>query len=179
MCESRRKLPLPGGVVPVPNSLVDEVLPTLRDTELRVLLVVLRQTWGWRDVTTGKHKARDWLTSGQLQRRTGRAGEAVSSAVDGLVRRGLIVVEDAWGRPLATAEERRRHLGKLYFKPGDMWKTPGSRLPGKPKTTTYTRDKSKNADAPLGKNPGDERRTGAVVIRGEGWSRAGELRCCE
>ena len=33
---------------PVPVRLVDTVMPRLKDTELRVLLVVLRQTWGWR-----------------------------------------------------------------------------------------------------------------------------------
>ncbi len=33
---------------PVPTRLVDTVMPRLRDTELRVLLIVLRQTWGWK-----------------------------------------------------------------------------------------------------------------------------------
>ena len=33
---------------PVPTRLIDTVLPHLKDTELRVLLVVLRQTWGWK-----------------------------------------------------------------------------------------------------------------------------------
>ncbi len=124
---------------PVPIRLVDEVMPHLKDTELRVLLVVLRQTWGWqadRWSDSGRHngrhkplhrknyghKRRDWLSHRQLCRRTGRGSEAVSGAVASLSASGLIVVEDAAGNPLMTPEERRRCLGRLYFRAGDMWK---------------------------------------------------------
>jgi len=45
---------------PVPVRLVDTVMPRLKDTELRVLLVVLRQTWGWRmDRTSARKKEAD------------------------------------------------------------------------------------------------------------------------
>lgn len=108
------------GSFPVPNALVDALLPSLKDTELRVLLVVMRQTWGWTDPKTGRPKARDWLTHGRLKRATGRASEAVSAAVDGLVRRDLLVVEDAAGRTLATPAERRRLAAALYFRPGSQ-----------------------------------------------------------
>ncbi len=118
---------------PVPLRLVDEVMPRLRDTELRIMLVVLRQTWGWRadrseggkhkhgEKHGGKHKRRDWLSHRQLCRRTGRGSDAVSGAVASLVEAGLLVVEDAGGTALATAEERRRCLSRLYFRPGDVW----------------------------------------------------------
>ncbi len=119
---------------PVPLRLVDEVMPRLRDTELRVMLVVLRQTWGWRadrsvadgkhkqeEKHAGKHKWWDWLSHRQLCRRTGRGSDAVSGAVASLVTAGLLVVEDAGGTVLATPEERRRCLGRLYFRPGDVW----------------------------------------------------------
>ena len=109
---------------PVPVRLVDEVMPGLRDTELRVLLVVLRQTWGWRADRFGEngaHKRRDWLSHRQLCRRTGRGSDAVSAAVASLSASGLIIVEDAGGRPLPTPEERRRCLGRLYFRLGEMW----------------------------------------------------------
>jgi len=106
-----------GGTTPVPNRLLDRVMPGLRDSELRVLLVVVRQTLGWQ---AGPHpsqrKERDWLTQSQLMRRTGRASEAVASAVDSLVRGGLIDVLDRDGTPLTTPAERRRHLGRLYYR---------------------------------------------------------------
>ena len=113
---ARPRAEFTGGTVPVPNALFDDLLPTLRDTELRVLLVVIRQTAGWRD-QQGRTKARDWLSHRQLVKRTGRGSEAVSGAVDRLARRGLLVVEDSAGTALATPEQRRRHLGRLFFRP--------------------------------------------------------------
>ena len=127
---------------PVPTRLVDTVMPRLRDTELRVLLIVLRQTWGWkvdrgaatgeatgtREEATDKQvarrqvtKHRDWLSHRQLCRRTGRGSDAVSAAVASLTASSLIVVEDAGGKPLTTPAERRRCLGRLYFRPGTLW----------------------------------------------------------
>ncbi len=116
---------------PIPTRLVDEVMPRLRDTELRVLLVVLRQTWGWKADRTetggkvvrdsrGQTKRRDWLSHRQLCRRTGRGSEAVSGAVASLTASGLIIVEDAGGTALITPEERRRCLGRLYFRVGNI-----------------------------------------------------------
>ena len=134
---------------PVPVRLVDEVMPRLKDTELRILLVVLRQTAGWKSdraetSTNRRTKHRDWLSHRQLCRRTGRGSGAVSAAVASLTASGMIVVEDAAGTVLATPEERRRCLGRLYFRlgdkfalPGEKWKTQDFSHPGKPKTTTY------------------------------------------
>ena len=110
---------------PVPLRLVDKVMPSLKDTELRVLLVVLRQTWGWQanlEEKDGRRKLRDWISHSQLCQRTGRGSDAVSCAVAALVVAGLIVVEDAAGNPLATPEQRQRSLGRLYFRPGDVWR---------------------------------------------------------
>ena len=159
---------------PVQTQLVDEVMPRLKDTEWRVLLVVLRQTAG-RQATTASAvtvstvqgyqagnplnkpkqpptKRRDWLSHSQLCRRTGRGSGAVSAAIASLAASGLIVVEDAAGAVLASPEERRRCLGRLYFRlgdtlawpvvnraalPVDKWKTQDLPHPGKPKTTTY------------------------------------------
>lgn len=110
-----------GGIVPVPNVVLDHLMPTLRDTELRVLLVVIRQTLGWQeqngDMRTGnQRKWRDYISHSQLCRKTGRASAAVSAAVDSLIRQNLIVVEDVAGRQLYTPEDRRRHLGQQFFR---------------------------------------------------------------
>jgi len=138
--------PFAGGAVPVPNVVIDEVLPTLKDTELRVLLVVLRQTVGWRDAK-GRSKTRDWLSHSQLVRRTGRGSDAISSAIATLVKRGLITVETSAGVPLATTGERRRYLGRLYFRLGRLGENAGKsaapRRPAKPKTTTNTLNNKK------------------------------------
>lgn len=167
-----------GGTTPVPNDLPDKVMPTLRDTELRVLLVVVRQTLGWQDgPDPSRRKERDWLTQSQLMRRTGRASEAVSSAVDGLVQARLIEVQDKWGRPLVTPAERRRSLGKLYYRLRPELSKTSLHLSesehAKPNTTKETvtqkyRGDQRIVDKPVEK-PFLEKPS---VIRTKGWEKA-------
>jgi len=161
------------GTTPVPNDLLDRVMPTLRDTELRVLLVVVRQTLGWQDgPDPSRRKERDWLTQSQLMRRTGRASEAVSAAIDGLVRARLIEVQDKWGRPLVTPAERRRFLGKLYYR---LWPELGKNslcLPesedAKPNTTKETVTQKYRKDQRIVDKPVEK----SFLIRSNGWQKA-------
>lgn len=168
------------GTTPVPVALIDRVMPTLRDTELRVLLVVVRQTLGWQ---VGKdpyrRKERDWLTQSQLMRRTGRASGAVASAVDGLVRRGLIDVLDGSDRLLMTPAERRRCLGRLYYRlhrpdtkgsSPDGAKSSAKSEHAKPNITKKTvykniQKRKQVVDKPVDNSP---------TIRSKGWVRAAD-----
>ena len=104
----------PARSTPFPNRLLDDFMPILSDTEWRVLCVVARQTLGWEDGQGGR-KAADWLTQSQLKARTGRASEAVSRAIDGLVRKGLIQVCSEAGEVLATPQARQRCTGRMLF----------------------------------------------------------------
>ena len=97
-----RALPRPPRthVTPFPNVLLDTVMPLLKDTEWRILCVIVRQTLGWLEGAGNGHKegdrkSRDWLTHSQLKQRTGRNSAAICKAVHSLVRRGLIVVYDS------------------------------------------------------------------------------------
>lgn len=169
---------VPGKTTPVPNELLDQVMPTLRDTELRVLLVVVRQTLGWQDgPKTSQRKSKDWLTQSQLMRRTGRASGAIARAVDALVKAGLISVLDRFGAPLQTAAERRRHLGRLYYRleqgkeklasplrSGSLPKSEYAKANTTKETETQKyREHLKNVD-----NSGEK----PFVIRAKGWERA-------
>ena len=100
---------------PVPNDLIDHVMPTLTDTEFRVLIVVVRQTWGWRDAD-GRRKVWEWLSHSQLKARTGRASAAISRAIDGLVHRRLIEVSTSTGVPLTTKRARRASQERMLFR---------------------------------------------------------------
>ncbi len=95
----------------LPVLLVDEVLPMLKDTELRVLLIVLRQTH-----VAGKETDKCWLTHRELCRRTGRASEAVSGAVEKLVDKGLLCVTDEAGRRLHTTSQRQQIMGRHFYR---------------------------------------------------------------
>lgn len=105
-----------------PNKLLDQVMPTLKDTEWRLLCVIVRQTIGWRNEHGGRRR-RDWLSRSQLMQRTGRNSEALSKAVDRLVARRLIVVQDEAGHDLPTARQRQRLGHKLFYAlHSDLWK---------------------------------------------------------
>jgi hypothetical protein len=137
----------PGGVTFIPNFIFDELMPLLRGTDFRLLILIARSTLGWRNVKTGERKERDWISHHQLKLKTGRSSAAISRAIDRLCRLGLIVVEDRAGQLLDSKHIRRRHRGRLYFYlspsvvsgefPSDTLKT---RL-HKVKTTTKDLDK--------------------------------------
>ncbi|MBI5707282.1 MAG: replication protein [Armatimonadetes bacterium] len=102
------------GTTPVSNLLLDKIMPRLRDTEIRILLVVSRQTVGWLQAD-GTRKKADWLSHFQLKRKTGRSSAAISKAIDVLVRAKLIVVRDSFGVPLMSARARRQSHSRLCF----------------------------------------------------------------
>ena len=167
-----------GGKTPVPNWLLDQAMPKLRDTELRVLLVVVRQTLGWQALNDpSRRKERDWLTQSHLMRRTGRASEALSRAVDGLVRGGLIDVLDREGVSLTTPAERRRHLGRLYYRlrPGTNALQDVSRRPkgeyAKPNITKESKYKNIKAKGRIVDKSVEKPVGTPVTIRTSGWER--------
>ena len=100
--------------VSIPSAILDRWMPKLKDTELRVLLLVARQTIG----RSGKEV--DWLAHSQLRKRTGRASEAVSAAVDSLIQKGLLEVFTVTGKRLPTPEARRFHRGVLLYRLSSM-----------------------------------------------------------
>src|SRR5262245_39042134 len=100
---------------PIPNRILDGVIPLLRDAEVQVFLVIVRQTLGWTGKQGGARKLRDWLSHSQLKARTRRSSQSISQAIASLVRRGLIEVYDEAGGMLDTPVQRRACHGRLYF----------------------------------------------------------------
>lgn len=66
-----------------PNVLFDDIAKTLKEGELRVLLVIMRQTFGW-------HKQWDRISLSQLERKTGMCRDAVVNSLKSLISMGLI-----------------------------------------------------------------------------------------
>lgn len=100
---------------PFPNVLLDKVMPHLKDTEWRILCVIVRQTLGWQDRKSKNRKISDWLTQTQLVRKTGRDRAALSRAIDTLVQRDYVEVKSEAGKLLSSPQERRQHKGRLFF----------------------------------------------------------------
>ncbi len=74
----------PPNYTQTPNDLFDHWLPLLGEAELKVLLVIIRKTFGW-------HKKRDRISITQLSEITGLLRETVIKATTSLQSKGIII----------------------------------------------------------------------------------------
>ena len=72
---------------PVPNIIFDTFLPTLNKSETKVLLVIIRQTYGWIDRRTGSRKQFEWIATSVFEKRTGLSKRIISSAIESLAKK--------------------------------------------------------------------------------------------
>ena len=82
------KLKLMGSMTPwtkTPNVFIDKLMPMLKDTEVRILLILLRSTVGWN---RADHPV--ILSYSMLMQRSGRSSEAIANALRSLETHGLI-----------------------------------------------------------------------------------------
>jgi len=98
----------------VPNQVL-EVALHLVETQSRLLLFVTRQTLGYT-AGPGLRRASVRLSHAEIGRCISRSSTAISQAIDGLVRQGLLEVTDEAGRLLNTGRERRLHRAPLRFR---------------------------------------------------------------
>lgn len=101
----------------VPNIVFDEYVKELTASELKVLLVIIRQTIGY----TTKRKERkitDWITNSFFIEKTNLSAKSVSCAIQSLINKGLLIAIDKKGTELYTPQERRaKHKIYYAFKP--------------------------------------------------------------
>lgn len=102
------------GTTPVPNVFFDAHLKSLNPVELKLLLLIIRQTWGWKDPKTGLRKKRDWIAGTQIRERTGCSKRALTDAVANLIRTGLIEVSGEKGLILRTPADRKGKMRLFY-----------------------------------------------------------------
>ncbi|MFZ2205492.1 MAG: hypothetical protein WAV23_02795 [Minisyncoccia bacterium] len=109
---------------PVPNVFFDVHLKELKQAELKVLLVVIRQTLGWADRRgmLGR-KEIDWISGSQLQQKTGNSKRAITIATDTLIRKKLIEILDVNGNILDNPEKRQGKT-KLFYRLANPVNTP-------------------------------------------------------
>lgn len=98
-----------------PNILFDQLLKELTETELKVLLTVIRKTIGQSEpYNSYKRIKRAWLSQRLFCLCTGNSARAVSSAIDTLSRKRYIIVTDEDKNVLNT-KSKRRGASRLYY----------------------------------------------------------------
>lgn len=97
-----------------PNELFDEHLPYLNQAQLKVLLVVIRQTLGWIDPKTKKRKRKDWISIQFFIKRTGLTFKSVSIAIAELIRKDLIIAMTQNEKKLPLPSDRKGKK-KIYY----------------------------------------------------------------
>jgi len=99
----------------VPNEVFDVHLSQLSFSELKILLYIIRQTYGWI-TKNGKRKQRDRITYGQFMSKTGLSRRIISETVQSLIVKHLIKVTDYKGNILHEASRRKGKVG-IYYAP--------------------------------------------------------------
>lgn len=98
----------------IPNHIFDVHLASLTESELKLFLVIARQTLGWVDRKTGLRKTRDRIFNSQLQSKTGFKRRIISEAIKSLIFKKLITVTDEAGIVLCHPAQRRGKT-RLYY----------------------------------------------------------------
>lgn len=105
--------------------IVDELKPpVLSRAEFTLLLVIARQTVGWKDIDSPElTKERDWLSMKQLRERTGYGRTTLSKAQEGLSEKGYIFItiddshyniNDSLSRYTLDTPQLRKTYGNKY-----------------------------------------------------------------
>ncbi|MBK7694788.1 MAG: replication protein [Saprospiraceae bacterium] len=98
----------------VPNILLDTHLPDLTESELKILLVIIRQTNGWIDKFTGKRKTKDRITQSQFIIKTGLSKRIISKTLKMLSDKNFISIYDRKHNLVKNAIDRRGKSILLY-----------------------------------------------------------------
>lgn len=97
----------------IPNIILDSYLKTLSGKELKVLVVIIRQTLGWVD-KKGNRKKRDWISQKYFVNKTGLSRKSISISLQLLIKKQLILSENIKGEILNLAENRKK-AKRIYY----------------------------------------------------------------
>ena len=99
----------------VPNEVLDN-LTSFSFTELKILLHIIRQTYGWKVKNEKRRKTRDRISYSQFEEKTGITRRSISSSIQSLILKQKIQVTDYQGNLLHTPNLRK---GKtcIYYAP--------------------------------------------------------------
>ncbi|GGG19906.1 hypothetical protein GCM10011344_20670 [Dokdonia pacifica] len=98
----------------VPNIVFEKHLD-IQGSMLKVLLVIIRQTYGYYDPKTRKHKEWDWIAISVFCKKTKLKRRTIGIAIQRLIDAQLILVKNEHGKFAHTPMDRK-FSNKLYFK---------------------------------------------------------------
>lgn len=99
----------------ISNMLFDTYLPQLSESELKVLLIIIRQTLGWVDPISKKPKEWDWISKVFFVKKTGLSKRSVGTAIASLILKKIILVKNEHNI-IANNPVTRRRATKLFYK---------------------------------------------------------------
>ncbi len=99
---------------PVDNILFDFLLKDLSNAELKILLVIIRQTEGWVNKENGQRKNRDRISYSQFTAKTGLSRRSISQAIESLSQKQLIVITNSLGQALNHPSSRKGQYAIFY-----------------------------------------------------------------
>jgi hypothetical protein len=97
----------------IPNEFFDTYLPQLTNSEVKVLLVIYRQTYGWIN-RKGQRKLKDRISNHQFEQKTGLSRRAITQSIQALILKHLIKVTDCRGFILHDPKERKGKMSIFY-----------------------------------------------------------------
>lgn len=100
---------------PVPNDFFDILLKQLSQRELKVLLVIIRQTYGWTRSKGSEHRrSKARILFGQFKKQTGLSIGSIHRAIKELHQRKLIIIYDYHHKELHHPSERQGKPFLMY-----------------------------------------------------------------
>lgn len=139
----------------VPNDFFDELLPSLKEGELKVLIIIMRQTFGWGN------KAWDRISVSQLVKKTGLGRATVIRAVQSLHKKKIITKvtkgekgeQESWYSLIVQNEnpiDDSKNLDQYQKDTGTSIKSrPDPRLKLRPtKETLFSKENTKEREFP-------------------------------
>jgi len=112
----------------IPHAVIDELLPRLTESQLKVVLVIARATWGWR------HSPVAALSLTDLAAKTGLSRRAIQRAVAQLEQLTVIIVH----RERISARQSEINMYAIRLAdpdPNDVWQ----QMPRRDASKTQTR----------------------------------------
>ena len=99
----------------VSNHIFDQLLPELNFSELKLLLLIIRQTMGWI-TKSGHRKQRDRINYAWFEKRSGLSRRVISTSIQSLISKQLIEVTDYHYNILNSPVLRKGKVG-IYYAP--------------------------------------------------------------